>query len=91
MPCGYDFIFRKGRKALHVEVKGTATSTPRFFLTRNEHGKGFVSNPDWRLAMVTDALSGKPNLVIYSSKELARAFDLEPYVYLGKYIPTPES
>ena len=31
LPCGYDFIFTRKESALHVEVKGTASTTPRFF------------------------------------------------------------
>lgn len=89
LPCGHDFIFSKGETTLHVEVKGTAGIAPQFFLTRNEHAKGMQSNPDWRLAMVTAALSD-PKIVIYDAKELTEAFDLEPYVFIGKFIPQAE-
>jgi hypothetical protein len=41
--------------------------------------------------MVTSALSENPNITEYDALELRRAFDLEPYVYIGKFIPTPES
>jgi hypothetical protein len=90
LPCGYDFIFTKRKSELHVEVKGTASSSPRFFLTRNEHNKGLQSNPTWRLLMVTSALSATPSIAEYNAVELKRAFDLEPYVYIGKFIPKPE-
>ena len=90
LPCGYDFVFSKGKTILHVEVKGTSGAAPRFFLTRNEHTKGMKSNPDWRLAMVTAALID-PKIVIYDSKELKKSFDLEPYVFVGKFIPETES
>lgn len=91
LPCGYDFIFSNGRSALHVEVKGTASSSPRFFLTRNEYRKGLESDPLWRLAMVTSALSTVPDTIEYSATELSRAFDIEPYVYIGAFIPKPET
>lgn len=91
LPCGYDFIFTKGKLVRHVEVKGTSSPSPQFFITRNEYGKGLQSNPAWRLAMVTSALSETPSIAEYDALELKRAFDLEPYVYIGKFIPKPES
>lgn len=90
LPCGYDFVFSKGRTTLHVEVKGTAGTFPQFFLTRNEHAKGMMSNPTWRLAMVTSALTDAPRVDIYEAKQLAKEFDLEPYVFVGKLIPKSE-
>ena len=83
-PCGHDFIFTKGRDSRHVEVKGTASASPQFFLTKNEHVKGLKSNPLWRLAMVTSALSENPALTEYNAMELQTSFDLEPYVFIGK-------
>ncbi len=50
-----------------------------------------VCNPAWRLAMVTSALSESPNITEYDALELKRAFDLEPYVYIGKFIPKSEN
>lgn len=91
LPCGYDFVFTKGKSVRHVEVKGTSSPTPRFFITRNEYVKGLESNPAWRLAMVTSALSEAPSIVEYDALQLRRVFDLEPYVYIGKFIPKPES
>lgn len=91
LPCGHDFVFTNGGLVLHVEVKGTASSSPQFFLTRNEHAKGLQSNPAWRLAMVTSALSATPDIIEYDAAELNRAFDLEPYVYIGTFISKPES
>jgi hypothetical protein len=90
LPCGHDFVFSKGGTTLHVEVKGTASAFPQFFLTRNEHQKGMISNPAWRLAMVTSALTTDPKVDVYEAKQLAKAFDLEPYVLVGKLIPKPE-
>lgn len=89
LPCGYDFIFTKGKLEFHVEVKGTASTSPQFFLTRNEHVKGLQSDPAWRLLMVTAALSANPLTSEYNASELARSFDIEPYVFLGKFVPVP--
>ncbi|MGS6568716.1 DUF3883 domain-containing protein [Pseudomonas aeruginosa] len=91
LPCGYDFIFKRGESALHLEVKGTAGTTPRFFLTRNEHNAGLMLNPDWRLAMVTSALSDSPQVTVYNARQLKEAFNLDPYVYIGEFVPKPES
>jgi hypothetical protein len=90
IPCGYDFIFTNKKLVLHVEVKGTASPRPQFFLTRNEHVKGLQSNPLWRLVMVTSALSAAPNITEYDATKLMRAFDLAPYVYIGGAIAKPE-
>lgn len=89
LPCGYDFIFTKANSTLHVEVKGTSSPSPQFFLTRNEHRKGLLSNPAWRLVMVTSALSDAPIVTEYDAAELRKAFDLEPYVFIGTFIPKP--
>jgi hypothetical protein len=91
MPCGHDFVFTKGKSVLCVEVKGTASETPQFFLTRNEFKKGYLSDPTWHLAMVTSALSASPTLTIYTAKELREAFDMEPYVYLASFLPEPKA
>lgn len=91
LPCGYDFIFTKGKSVRHVEVKGTSSPSPRFFLTRNEYEKGLQANPEWRLVLVTSVLSDAPNITEYKAHELKLAFKLEPYVYIGKFIPEPEN
>jgi hypothetical protein len=41
--------------------------------------------------MVTSALSDEARRIVeYDAKALKRAFDLEPYVYLGKFVPEAE-
>ena len=65
--------------------------TPQFFLTRNEYNKGCIGNPKWQLAMVTSALSKNPIVTCYSARQLRDAFDMEPYVYLGLFLPDPEA
>ena len=82
--CGYDFLFSKRAKSLHVEVKGTSSENTGFFLTRNEHDAGYQTNPIWRLAMVTRALSKAPVVEIFDAKKLRESFDLSPYVFLGR-------
>ena len=60
-----------------------------FFLTRNEHNAGLMLNPDWRLAMVTSAVSDTPQVTEYNPRQLKEAFSLEPYVYIGAFAPKP--
>jgi Holliday junction resolvase-like predicted endonuclease len=86
--CGYDFIFTKGRTVHHVEVKGTAAANERFFLTRNENKSR--NDARWRLAMVTHALAEQSNVKTYNNQEFNAAFDLEPYVFVGKRIDEPK-
>lgn len=88
--CGYDFLFSKGKAALHVEVKGTSSNIAGFFLTRNEHDAGYKADPAWRLAMVTRALSDKPEVQVFDAHGIKKAFDLAPYVYLGKPVARSE-
>jgi len=49
--CGYDLHAVKEGSELHVEVKGTTGSFPRFFISRNEYNTSLM-DPNWRLAVV---------------------------------------
>jgi hypothetical protein len=89
LPCGYDYIFTKKDQELYVEVKGTSGSTPRFFLTRNEHNARLDHR--WRLGMVTNALDNQSRVAIYNSREFKKAFELEPYLFIGEPIIVPDS
>ena len=84
---GFDFIFRKGRTERHVEVKGTSSDLPRFFLTRNEND--YRENPAWRFAIVTNALGPRPTVRVYDKGRFEKTFELDPYVYTGEPIITP--
>lgn len=57
---------------LHVEVKGTASDKPGFFLTRNERNVGAV-DPLWELIVVVDLLKD-PYMEHYSFKDVERHF-----------------
>ena len=82
--CGYDYVFTKQTTVHHVEVKGTSLADSRFFLTRNENnGRG---DSRWRLGMVTDALTDQPKVTVYDNRQFKQAFDLEPYVFIGRRI-----
>jgi hypothetical protein len=80
---GYDFVFTKGKTVELVEIKGTSGSEERFFLTRREYG--FRQNVEWRMAIVTNALSDKlRHVAVYNLSQFGRRFELEPLVYIGK-------
>lgn len=85
--CGFDFIFRKGRKERHVEVKGTSGDLPKFFLTRKENA--CREHPAWRFAIVTNALRPERTVRVYTNRKFEREFELDPYVYTGEPIITP--
>jgi hypothetical protein len=77
---GFDLeaVSLRDRSVLHVEVKGTSGNAPRLFMTANEHG--YRKAPQWRLAMVTEALS-TPVVRIYTLREFERDFELVPMVW----------
>jgi hypothetical protein len=60
---GWDITATKSssKEIRHIEVKGVSGNSPKILLTNNEMSKA-VSNPNWELAIVTDALSAKPKL-----------------------------
>lgn len=80
--CGYDLllIHRKTGEELHVEVKGTSTQVMHFFMTRNE--QKYLSNPKWRLYMVTEALR-RPKGTLLDLAEVEKIFDLVPFAWEG--------
>jgi len=86
---GYDFIFTKGRKRRHVEIKGTSGAVAHFFMTRNENA--YRENRPWRFAIVTNALDPNPKVRIYNNRQFKLAFNLDPYVFLGKPANMPDS
>jgi len=78
---GYDIEVRdKSGAVVHmVEVKGTSSALPGFFLSRNER-RCAESEPKWLLAVVTDALS-TPRLHLYSASEMEVHFSFDPLVW----------
>ncbi|MBK8636925.1 MAG: DUF3883 domain-containing protein [Chromatiaceae bacterium] len=78
--CGYDLLarHRKTGDELHVEVKGTSGQAMHFYMTRGEYR--YMPTPQWRLIVVTQALI-KPKLVLFTYKEVKKAFDLESFAW----------
>jgi hypothetical protein len=80
---GYDLqaIPQDGGQDLYVEVKGTSSLVPRFFMTPNE--LAFMTATGWRFALVTDAL-GNPAIEFLECQRFKVRFDLQPGVWVGK-------
>jgi hypothetical protein len=62
---GWDITMRRGDDELHMEVKGVSGSKPIVLLTCNEHSAA-GTDPLWRLAVVTQALTS-PTLTEYTA------------------------
>ena len=69
---GWDITATKSapKEIRHIEVKGVSGNSPKILLTNNEMKKA-ESNPNWELAVVTNALSDKPTLQRFSADEVA--------------------
>lgn len=78
---GYDLVAVSAHEELLVEVKGTDSPTPRFFLTRNEWNCA-QAQQGWRLFVVCQA-RGAPVLHEYTKDQVAKFFVLEPLAWEG--------
>ncbi len=74
---GWDLTARRGAVTAHLEVKGISGTRPHFLLTVNEHATA-ASDPDWRLAVVTLALTD-PTLSIHEAGAVLSAS--EPHTF----------
>ncbi len=82
--CGYDLLatHKTSRNQFHVEVKGTSTERPGFFLTPKELAAS--CSPKWRLAVVTNALT-RPGYRMFSGGEMLQTFSIKPCSYVGTF------
>jgi hypothetical protein len=76
---GYDLHCTKGKRELHVEVKGTAGSEISFFLTRNELLTA-KTDRDFRLLVVAEALSA-PKVRTFTGPQMQARFEIAPIAY----------
>jgi len=72
---GYDLLAVSPSGKWLVEVKGTDSVEPRFFLTRNER-RCADGCPEWRLFVVCSARA-TPSLIEYTTEQMYRAFTLD--------------
>ncbi len=70
---GYDLLATKSRRQLKLEVKGTTSENPRFFLSRNERRCSRIHD-DWRLVVVTRART-KPQSRTFTAAAMERFFN----------------
>jgi hypothetical protein len=80
---GYDFEVFRGVRERHVELKGARGPKASFPITRNEVNIA-RTDPYWRLAVVTEALSPRPGLIEWTGDEFLRDFELRPLSYMAK-------
>ena len=76
--CGYDLLAVSNAGSFLIEVKGTDSFVPRFFLTRNEYRCSEQS--EWRLFVVCEARS-TPSLQEFTGEEMHRTFALESLMW----------
>lgn len=77
---GYDLLCKKGRKVLHVEVKGTQGSAQVFFLKASQMRQAKVDS-NFFIYLVTGVFTNKPTCTSYTGKELMQWFKFEPTEY----------
>lgn len=85
LKCGYDLRCTKGNAERHVEVKGCSASGKRFIVTAKEHGLAF-SDPSFRVAIVSDALSDRSALEEITGKQFQTMFECRAIQYLARRV-----
>ena len=83
--CGYDLECRRGTRVRHVEVKGRSSSDMQFVLTPGELRVAEI-DPDFELAVVTNALSPAPEMHLFDGKAFLANFRLSPIRYVARLI-----
>lgn len=74
---GWDLTARREAEEVHLEVKGVSATKPIILLTRNEHVTA-STDPNWRLALVTQALTSA-TLTEFSAEQVLAASN--PHVF----------
>jgi hypothetical protein len=74
---GFDLEADRSGEILNLEVKGTSNEVPRFFISRNERRRS-KTDSQWRLAIVSGALSSNPRLLVLTANEAEAMFSFEP-------------
>jgi hypothetical protein len=79
---GFDLLCTRGDEELKIEVKGASGTGPAFILTDNEFATA-ISDADWLLAIVTEALTDHPQLYVTGGPDLDEYFNLRPLAHRG--------
>lgn len=75
---GWDLTAERDVEIRHIEVKGASGSRPVVLLTANEH-RAASTDPGLRLAVVTEALSDRPKLMVVAGPDAMES--ASPTVY----------
>lgn len=89
---GYDFhmTHRKSGKVIFLEIKGTSGTTPAFYLTANEKRCLDNHTNDYRILVVTEALSALPKGSLITPAELHQNFKLDALAWRVQPMPSPK-
>lgn len=79
--CGWDITATRGDTRLCIEVKATTGWAPTVFVTANELDKAHT-NPDWVMAVVTQAGTDEPLLRWHTAQEVCEA--VRPTIYRAR-------
>jgi hypothetical protein len=79
--CGWDITATLADARLCVEVKATSGLAPTVYITANELDKA-ETNPDWVMAVVTNALGEKPLMRWHTAEEVVAV--VKPVVYRAR-------
>jgi hypothetical protein len=79
--CGWDITATLTDARLCIEVKATSGPAPTVYVTANELDKA-ETNPDWVMAVVTNALAEEPLLRWHTAAEVVAA--VKPVVYRAR-------
>ncbi len=78
--CHYDLECKRGKAALHVEVKGTRGSAQQFILTQAE-AETWRTDSRFRLALVTRALIS-PRLFQFRGPKSLSVIQMKPIAFV---------
>ena len=81
---GYDLLCNRGRRHLHVEVKGVAGGRKQFQITAREK-RLWAADRAFVLALVTRAKCVNASLDLFRGADSLRRFYFEPMSYMAAY------
>lgn len=75
--CGYDLAAKRGKKELHLEVKGVSGDVPEFQITKNEV-ECARSDKAFRLVVVVNSLEKHRQAIELSGAQFLEKYELRP-------------
>lgn len=80
--CGYDLECSRGKKKMHVEVKGTSGGNFSFIITDNELRSAKIDRK-FHLCLVTGVRSKEPSIYMWNGRQLLDVFDVRALSYMA--------